>query len=252
MLEYIYGIHQPIPKTDSCCPDLVDRNLNLSQVAVLHTSISELGGQSDDVNSTHAFHERQHMTAQCNQRYHHPTQKTSLIYICSTLGLCTFRWSLVIFEPGSNSIGSSLDWSPSSFGDGQTKLILIQCGCQLPCHSGESHVFFSHHLLHMDSLQQIPCIEWNKANGPGNSSGMPSNNEGTLQVTIIGASVHECQHLHTSRLFFEAAEPLLEMDSQGLCSSALYKEYLLKSCKTSTPDLTKDKTTHASGLLRRN
>lgn len=33
-------IHQPIPKTDSCCPDLVDRDLNLSQVAVLHTAIS--------------------------------------------------------------------------------------------------------------------------------------------------------------------------------------------------------------------
>ena len=38
--QYVYGIHQPIPKTDSCGPDLVDRDLNLSQVAVLHTSIS--------------------------------------------------------------------------------------------------------------------------------------------------------------------------------------------------------------------
>ncbi len=58
------------------------------------------------------------------------------------------------------------------------------------------------------------CSAFNetKANGPGNSSCMPSNNEGTLQVTIIGASVHKCQDLHTSRLFFGAAEPPLEMD----------------------------------------
>lgn len=104
-----------------------------------------------------------------------PPKKTSyfdLIYIyiyllnTDAVNFQMIWWSLVIFEPGSNSIGSSLYWSPSSFGYGQAKLILVQCVCQLPCHSGESHVFFSHHLLHMDSLQQIPCIEWNKGQRP--------------------------------------------------------------------------------------
>ena len=121
----------------------------------------------------------------------------------------------------------------SSLGQAATRLAAVSTEVPPPLATGKPssscfdmgasyHAIQVNHLLYMDSLLQIKCsaLTETKANGPGNSFCMPSNNEGTLQVTIIGASVHKCQDLHTSRLFFGAAEPPLEMDSQGLCSGA--------------------------------
>lgn len=152
-----------------------------------------------------------------------PPKKTSYfdliyIYICSTLTPWTFRWSDDLW---------------SSLSQAATRLAAVSTEVPPPLATGKPssswfNVCASYHAIQVNhmSFSRIIYYIWihcskshalneTKANGPGNSSCMPSNNEGTLQVTIIGASVHKCQHLHTSRLFFGAAEPPLERDSMS-------------------------------------
>lgn len=108
------------------------------------------------------------MTAPCNQRYHPASQKNFFdLYIFAQhwrRELSDDLWSSL--RQAATRLAAVSTEVPPPLATGKPSSSWFNVCASYHAIQVNHIVFFSHHLLHMDSLQQIPCIEWNKGQRP--------------------------------------------------------------------------------------